>query len=181
MDLTCARPSDCGIRSSDSLHDAVLKHTDIATCATHSIMFPFVQPVIDLFKQAPCNITIMAPAAQTLTKMMRYKVDKYCKQGKWAQTHACITANAIVELDEATVKNSKQIAQQGKQSQETQHSSAQLTSAEGEQSSQRAADRGRHPRSFPLSSSSRFLFSALLSSLLCSPFSQPFNFCRCRF
>ena len=89
--------------------------------STHTILFPFVKPIVDALKKAPCNITLMAPAAAVTTKIMRYEVDKYCASGKWAQTDACNTANAIVELDEATVQNAKNIAQQGKQSQSKQH------------------------------------------------------------
>jgi hypothetical protein len=94
IQLRCERPSMCGIDQSTSLYDAILRHTDLSVEALHLALFDMYQPIRDVLQSPQCNITVTMPAADAILAGEKYKVAKYCRQGKWRNTEPCKLARA---------------------------------------------------------------------------------------
>jgi len=117
-ELTCAQPAQCGITPATPLLEAAQMHTDLSIPALHLQLFPFMQPVIDAVKNAPCNLTLIAPASANVLRAFKMAYKRYCASGsEWAGTDACTNTRKIIELDQVAVDNARKLADMNMQGQ----------------------------------------------------------------
>lgn len=100
------------------LFEAAQMHTDLSIPALHLQLFPFMQPVIDAVKNAPCNLTLIAPASANVLRAFKMAYKRYCdSDSEWAGTDACTNTRKIIELDQVAVDNARKLADMNMQGQ----------------------------------------------------------------
>ena len=93
-------------------------HTDLSIPALHLQLFPFLQPVVDAVKNAPCNLTLIAPASANVLRAFKMAYEHYCaSDSEWADTDACTNTRKIIELDQVAVDNARKLADMNMQGQ----------------------------------------------------------------
>lgn len=93
-------------------------HTDLSIPALHMQLFPFLQPIIDAVKNAPCNLTLIAPASPNVLRIFKMAYERYCGgDSEWADTDACTNTRKIIEIDQVAVDNARKLADMNMQGQ----------------------------------------------------------------
>jgi hypothetical protein len=116
IQLTCPVASDCGISPKTPLYEAFFRHPDLSIYAARYVFLPFLHPIVHAMQQAPEDLTVFIPASTASLRFNTYGIERFCGENSAYRDDAvCDTWKKLNEIEEAVVRNSQQLAQNGQQ------------------------------------------------------------------